>query len=186
MSEGAGLIIAAIIAGYVAFFGLIISKEQTVSDFRQKWIDALREDVAATVSLVTSIHWTSVVDHQNPAKWPTLKPDFGRLNELIARIRLRLNPDEKRKKDGEAEATKAVLKTLEQLEGVFGNANPQWHTLPSLRTDLVTKTQVILRANWKRVRSGEIVYQIAKWTTLGIAILAVIYLVLHKLNVIRF
>jgi hypothetical protein len=39
MSEAVGVIMAAIIACLVAFFGLIISKEQTVSDFRQQWMD---------------------------------------------------------------------------------------------------------------------------------------------------
>lgn len=32
----------------MALLGLIISKEQKVSEFRQQWIDALREDIAAS------------------------------------------------------------------------------------------------------------------------------------------
>lgn len=97
MSEGAGLIIAAIIAGYVAFFGLIISKEQTVSDFRQKWIDALREDISAVVSFATGIHGDSVTARKhNDELWAKVKADSVRLNEVIARIRLRLNPDDAR------------------------------------------------------------------------------------------
>ena len=46
MSEAGGLIVAAIIAGAVAFVSLIISKEQSISEFRQQWIDELRKDVA--------------------------------------------------------------------------------------------------------------------------------------------
>ena len=35
-------IIVAIIAGFVSFIGLVITKEQKISEFRQVWIDALR------------------------------------------------------------------------------------------------------------------------------------------------
>ncbi len=52
MSESGGLIVAAIIAGAVAFFSLIISKEQSVSEFRQQWIDALRKGIAIIVGCV--------------------------------------------------------------------------------------------------------------------------------------
>jgi hypothetical protein len=49
-NEIAGAIIAAFIAGLIALLGLIISKEQTISWFRQAWIDALREDIAAVIT----------------------------------------------------------------------------------------------------------------------------------------
>ena len=54
MSEAVGVIVAAIIAGLVAFFSLIISKEQTVFDFRQQWIDELRKDIASVECHVKS------------------------------------------------------------------------------------------------------------------------------------
>jgi hypothetical protein len=44
--QAVGAVIAAIIAGSIALLGLIISKEQKVSEFRQQWIDALRQDIA--------------------------------------------------------------------------------------------------------------------------------------------
>ena len=39
--QAIGAIAAALIAGLISLLGLIISKEQKVSDFRQAWIDAL-------------------------------------------------------------------------------------------------------------------------------------------------
>ena len=51
-----GAIGAALIAGVVSLLGLVISKEQKVSEFRQAWIDALRSDVASLISHVNAIH----------------------------------------------------------------------------------------------------------------------------------
>ena len=40
-----GAVVAALIAAIVSLLGLIISKEQKTSEFRQAWIDALRSDL---------------------------------------------------------------------------------------------------------------------------------------------
>jgi hypothetical protein len=49
-------VIAAMIAGFVAlagsavtYIGLLISKESKTSEFRQEWIDALRNDIAEQI-----------------------------------------------------------------------------------------------------------------------------------------
>src|SRR5208283_4182310 len=152
ISEGAGVVIAAVIAGWVAFFSLIISKEQSVSNSRQKWIDALRKDVAIIVGCVTSIHGESIVDDEQKL-WDRVKSEFTTFKRVIARIRLRLNPHEHRKK--EKEATIAVLHALKELEAVFGSQQPQFMELNRLVEKLVINSQVILKANWDRVRAGE-------------------------------
>lgn len=183
MSEAVGLIIAAVIAGFVAFFSLIISKEQTVSDFRQQWIDELRKDIAAVASCVSSIHGTSITQRKEDEElWDQVNTDFMRLKEVIVRIRLRLNPHENRKKEGPA--TKSVLGTLTELESIFGSAKPQFHRLDALVTTLVTNTNMILKENWQRVRSGEPIYQVTKWVTLGLTVALVIASLLHVLKVI--
>jgi len=182
MSEGVGLIVAAVIAGYVAFFGLIISKEQTVSEFRQRWIDALRDDIAAVVSRVAGIHGTSIVERDNPQLWNSVKADFIRFHEVMARIKLRLNPKEKRGE--EKDATAAVLKALDDLDVTFSSPQPQFHKLDAITATLVSNSQVILKENWKRVRSGETVFRIAKWLTLTLTVLVIIGWVLHRLNLI--
>src|SRR5579863_1261420 len=121
ISEGVGVVIAAVIAGWVAFFSLIISKEQSISDSRQKWIDALRKDIAIIVGCVTSIHGESIVGNEQEL-WDRIKSEFTRFKRVIARIRLRLNPHEHRTK--EKEATRAVLHALKELEAIFGSQQP--------------------------------------------------------------
>lgn len=163
MGEAVGLIVAAIIAGVVAFLSLIISKEQSVSEFRQQWIDALRKDIAIIVGRVIAIQGESIAKHKDEEKLRvSLKPDWTGFHRVIVRIRLRLNPDEARGKEGPA--TKAVLDTLGKLESLFANASakPQFHELDDLVKTLVDNSQVILKKNWDRVREGEDGYQKAK------------------------
>lgn len=184
MTEAGGLIIAAIIAGVVAiiaaiitgvvsFLSLIISKEQSVSEHRQQWIDALRKDIAIIVGRVTAIHGESVVKHHcessvkhKPGQdelWARLKEELTGFDRVIVRIRLRLNPKEKGEKEGPA--TKAVLDTLDKLKSIFASSKPQFHELEGLVNTLVDNSQVILKENWNRVRDGEPVYQKAKRNT---------------------
>jgi hypothetical protein len=133
MSEAVGVIVAAAIAGWVAFFSLIISKEQTVSEFRQRWIDELRKDISALVARVSGIHGDSIAkrEHSEGQLWQTVKADLAQFNELIARIRLRLNPAEKRGKEGPA--TQLVLGTLKELESTFDSPDPQFHKISTTR-----------------------------------------------------
>jgi hypothetical protein len=111
--EAVGAVIAAVIAGLVAFFSLIISKEQTISGFRQQWIDALRSDVASPVTYVVGIHGDSIAKKNDGVDlWGKVKENFTRFQELEARIKLRLNPHEERKQ--KFEATEANLGKLHQ------------------------------------------------------------------------
>jgi hypothetical protein len=182
VSEGVGLVIAAVIAGYVAFFSLIISKEQTVSEFRQRWIDALREDIAAVVSHVAGVQGTTIVEKDNPELWRRVKEDFLEFHEVVARIKLRLNPDEARKK--EKGPTAAVLKALDDLDATFSSPVPELLRLQGILETLITNSQKILKENWKRVRSGETIFRITKWLTLGLTILVVIGALLYKFRLL--
>jgi hypothetical protein len=49
-------LLVAMIAGAFSLLGLVISKEQKVSEFRQTWIDALREDISELIAHANLIH----------------------------------------------------------------------------------------------------------------------------------
>jgi hypothetical protein len=172
-SEAFGAIVAAIIAGLVAFFSLIISKEQSVSEFRQHWIDALREDVATVTSCVTGIS-ESIITYPTglQERRERMKPDITRLEGATARIRLRLNPDEKGKEEGPA--TRAVLKALTELEVAFNSGSFEFEKWDPIVTRLVTNSRIILKENWTRVRSGEPIYQRTKWVALILAVALIV------------
>jgi hypothetical protein len=106
-----GAVSAALIAGLVSLLGLIVSKEQKVSEFRQAWIDALRSELSSLIAHANAIHGAEMANYQSPSEvWKVVRPDFVGINEAAARIRLRLNP-----KESEASAV------LSQIEALLGS-----------------------------------------------------------------
>jgi len=92
-----GAMIAALIAAVVSLLGLIISKEQKTSEFRQAWIDALRSDLTAFLTQINAIHDAIKVQHSNHGeKVKALQPLYIPLNNSTFNILLRVNPVEKK------------------------------------------------------------------------------------------
>lgn len=56
----AGAVLAAVIAGAFSSLSLVMSKEQKVSEFRQDWINSLREDICKFVSAI--VHLSAVYE----------------------------------------------------------------------------------------------------------------------------
>src|SRR5580704_6453073 len=79
----AGALLVAFVAGAFSMLGLIISKEQQVSGFRQSWIDSLRSDIATLVARSHQIqsfkvlHTSSGYEHF----WKETHDDYVELNK---------------------------------------------------------------------------------------------------------
>lgn len=164
-----GVIVAALIAGVVSLLGLIISKEQKISEFRKAWIDSLRSEISALISHANAIHGARGTSLGGAEAWKLVRPDLLGINAATASIRLRLNPKEK-------EAA-AVLTEMETLEKLFapGSAMDQ-NTIDETEKRLVAKTQVLLKQEWTRVQQGEQVYRVAKAAALAVLIACVLAL----------
>jgi hypothetical protein len=178
-----GAVVAALIAGAVAYLGLIISKESKVSEFRQQWIDSLREDVSGVIAHVDGIRGSSIwatfgrtVPNSSETLWDKVKDDITGLRQKSARIRLRLNPNEKRKK--EKEANKAIVDLLKQYHEIFERPTLDFSELDAINERLISATQTVLKENWNRVRHGEFVYRLAKGFAFLIIICGVVGIVL--------
>jgi len=183
-----GAVIAALIAGLVALLGLIISKESKVSEFRQQWIDSLREDVSAVIAHVESIRGSSISVLIGPptgslrqSLWDTVGDDMAGLKKKSATIRLRLNPNEKRK--NEREANNQILDALRGFREVFDKPELNLLGLDGINEQLITATQTVLKENWNRVRRGERVYRITRWIAGLVLVAAVIYLLFHTVTI---
>lgn len=50
-----GAIVAALVAGFFSVLSLIVSKEQKISEFRQQWIDSLRQELSDHMAAVVSL-----------------------------------------------------------------------------------------------------------------------------------
>ena len=159
-----GPIVAAIIAGAVAFLASVFSKEQKTSEFRQAWIDALRNDLSELISIVLQISDEILVRHKRgesteeiQAHLRTKESEFQRLENIKARIRLRLNPKEHK-----------VL-----LEAVKTMSDPSDHDAKS--EALIAESQRVLKAEWKRVKRGEPVFFVTKWLSLIVCFTALVF-----------
>jgi hypothetical protein len=162
-----GAVVAALIAGLVSLLGLIVSKEQKVSEFRQAWIDALRTELSSLIAHANAIHGAGAARYKTPAEiWNVARPDFVGINEAAARIRLRLNP-----KENEAIT---VLAEIEALEGLLAPGQAMnYAQINATEKKLVAVAQVVLKTEWRRVQRGETVYRVARVVALCISVASI-------------
>lgn len=135
-----GAVIAALIAGFIAFIGMVIAKENKVSEFRQEWIKDLRGEIAKLFSLYGSIKKDSELDPNE------IKKKKNELNEVIASILLHLNQSKKSQNEEKllADITNLTKKTHE------GETN-----LSELFNELTMSSHAVLKEEWERVKKGE-------------------------------
>lgn len=172
-----GAITAAIIAGAVSFVGTVLAKDMKTSEFRQAWIDGLRNDVAELISIVTVITDIARTELRRGKKLDDVLPfflekhtEFMKAEMVHARIKLRLNPDEH-------------MKLLDSMENVIkfpasGKILDSKYA-ETVVANLVKESQNILKSEWRRVKRGEPAFIITKFSSLLIMILAIILAILY-------
>ncbi|WP_143479580.1 hypothetical protein [Aquipseudomonas alcaligenes] len=167
-----GSIFAAVVAGAISLISLVISKENKTSEFRQLWIDSLRSELSLYVSHSMEIYrhrrWEK---EQHGEKWESIVDSYLKANELITKIRLRLNPKEK--------SSRKILSMLREYEVMFSdNAIPEDRDFNRLNHAFVGESQRLLKSEWNRVRNGEIVFQVvrsASFSVLMVGLIALAY-----------
>jgi len=193
-------IFVALISGVFALVGLIIAKETKLSDFRQAWIDALREDISLFVSHAINIssYFQVVIkpvnvtfekemaaaalepqraqkiyeDHQRKLEefLKTLHEDFSGLNVRSTRIKLRLN-DSPHEVD-----SNRLLREMKKMEAVFVTiGNSEDKTVHDIVEEIESTSRPLLKKEWERVKDGERTFKITKWASLAISSLLVIF-----------
>jgi hypothetical protein len=96
-------ILVAFIAGIVSFVGLVISKENKISEFRQTWIDELRKDISDYIAYTDKHFFYYKLTSQNNKKaggsgglqkegLDLYLNEYHIVYSLYSRIRLRLSP----------------------------------------------------------------------------------------------
>jgi hypothetical protein len=156
---------AGLIATGVTLLGILITNQAKVSEFRQKWIDALREDAATLVTHTFFVHGVKLRDEANV----DLNESYIQLNQVKARIRLRLNPKEKE--------SQAISTAMDRLTNV-GHHVSQVHNVAQHEKEFEAAVQTVLRKEWRRVKFGEPLYRIV----LILAILSVLFFLVSVLN----
>ena len=175
--EAAGAILAALIAGLVSLLGLIISKEQKISEFRQAWIDGLRENVALVITHIEAIRGAMHAARPAQASWQDRKEHFVAINEAITCVRLRLDSFEP--------SSRELLSSLTELEDIAQAGDIATSQLVGPAIDKLTeRCRLVMQEEWKRVRDGELTYRLARLgsvTAVGIALALLIGIVSRSL-----
>jgi hypothetical protein len=161
-----GAVVAALVAGGIAYTNLVASKESKVSEFRQTWIDALRDDLAALFSNTRTLA-RAYQEFRSPPP-PALATAFGIAPEKITevrhgaaetyhRIRLRLNPGQ----DDHKELLRLIglMMTAQQA---YMNDEAGSVDAPLAAVEAAAKNaEGVLKTEWTRVKKGEVAYRIA-------------------------
>ncbi|WPN21777.1 hypothetical protein [Pseudomonas marginalis] len=167
-----GVVSAALIAGGIAYAGFISTKESKVSEFRQNWINELREEIATYVSRVDAL-----IEHVTKAntgmsfslqKRMSVKLDHSELySEMLkSRISILLRINNKEKAPQDFQRNEAFLNLVESIYQKFEGGK-----FPDVYSDIESLTGVsrsLLKHEWDRVRDGESRFQGAKdWAKWG-------------------
>ncbi|ABY31467.1 hypothetical protein [Methylorubrum extorquens] len=172
---GVGAVGAALIAGLVSLFGLIIGKEQKVSEFRQAWIDELRKCLIAYLVQINAI--SDLVRMQKSGQAvdaSNISANYKLLNEASHGITFRINPKEK--------PAKRLMKAMESFEGIAGsNSSLTPDKIRSIEVEFITSAKKLLKFEWKRVKRGEATFVWTKRVIIAI-IVGLFVLLIYYLN----
>lgn len=166
-----GAVAAATIGGFLAFLGLVVAKENKTSEFRQAWIDALRQDLAKMIASTNAIRGAASVGFASKEDlFKAIEKHFVDVNQSAASIRLRLNQEEK--------ACKPILEEMERLEKLMIDSTPiDIAACRACEKEILGHSRKFLKNEWKRVRRGETIFFITKWIGLAIILGGVAWLV---------
>ena len=163
MNEIPQSLLVALISALIALLSLIISKEQKISEFRQEWINSLRNDISDLLSLANRMAMEADVFKEITEidGVPKLADIRNSISDIVSdaypayyRISLNLNPKEHSE----------LLNLIDELEKTLSNS--KLLTDPNKFTELCGKlndeARITLKKEWVRVKKGEPIYQLTK------------------------
>ncbi len=166
-----GVVLAAVIAGCFSFLNLVIAKEQKVSEFRQEWIDALRQEIAEYTSAISCLSVAySVYRKKYPHEkdiwkfYESAKESYTQIVSSFTAISLRVNPSDKDKKL--KKINDEFLGALWQIREYFNDDKLKESRIHC--NVLLEKSIPLLKEEWERVKRGEKTYWVSKYVTASV------------------
>ncbi|WP_395600253.1 hypothetical protein [Pseudomonas sp. B19125] len=155
-----GPVVAAALTAAIAFVVSVLAKENKTSEFRQAWIEGLRNDVAELLGDFNMLEIAldiyigqSKTDVEQLSKvdkfFTDNRGEYAKLDALCNKVVLRLNPTEH----------VSLIEKMRVLEGSIGKGSKVSHTLCS---ELVNEFSIVLKSEWDRVKNGEPTFQMTK------------------------
>lgn len=173
-------IVAALIAAAISFVNLTLNKEQKTSEFRQAWIDALREDLAAFFASTRAFVRASQEQKASltSATLPITEQKVSDLRYQVAetkyRIQLRLNT----KEPEHTELLRLMQSVLDKQQAFLAGSGEPGKALEAVEV-AASYAPHILKLEWERVKRGELPFRVARnWVAPFCFIAAIIVLVL--------
>ncbi len=170
---GIGALGVAVIAGLISLLGLIIGKEQKISEFRHVWIDDLRKcmiDYLVYINAISDI--IRARPEQDETRQKELAECYKSLNTASDGIFFRVNENE--------ESSKSLIKSMELFEKIASeNRKLTPENIKRIEKHFRKSAKSLLKLEWERVKKGEKIYTITKnivLTSIILSIFSIIYL----------
>jgi hypothetical protein len=153
-------VVAAVIAGLISVVTLTLTKEQKISDFRQAWIDGLRQDLSEFFASARAMARASeelATFGSQYASMPFTMPaaQIAGIRQAVAvafyRIKLRLNVEETEHKELLRLLSRVTEEQNQQLGAPSFNVNK---VLQAVET-ASEYARPVLKAEWNQVKRGE-------------------------------
>lgn len=174
-----GAVGAAAIAALASLYGLIVSKEQKVSEFRQAWINDLRACLVlylAELNAIVDIVRLTAADKLSDTS--ELVKTYRSLNSATNGIKLRLNTKER--------TSIKLLGVMKRFEGAAKtNCGLTPEIISPIEEEFLKASEELLKFEWKRVKKGEFAFRLTKYLVGGSALVIVALLVASYLFVER-
>lgn len=177
-------VVAALIAAAFSFVNLTLNKERKTSEFRQAWIDGLREDLAAffagarafarateELKSAASASRAALPLAMSPEKISDIRYQAA---ETRYRIQLRLNLKEPEHK----ELLRLMLVAADEQNKFLADKSDVERTLQAIENAADYAPQ-ILKAEWERVKRGELAFRLARnWIAPAIVLISLLFVAL--------
>jgi hypothetical protein len=147
-----GAMLTSIIGASVATISLAVGKDSKVSEFRQQWIDALREDVAKLCSVSVALFHANIKYRLQDritfdVKTGATDDLVAEANNLTYRIKLRLDSRKARSTE--------LIDAMERLAALSSHAARPFSDVEEAVKVLMVRTECVLDEAWVHVRRGE-------------------------------
>lgn len=180
LTKNSFIIIGAIIAGFFSYTSLIVSKENKVSEFRQEWINSLRNSIS---SYISSLCYISMLYKHRSGQTEEKKDKFNmtrdiediysKMNESYNDIIFRINDKEVNTNGNEINSKFLSALKLTRQHYLTG----KWDDVIKSCDDLRDVSKPLLKHEWNRVKEGETNYRKAKKYSLIVLFIAVLAVV---------
>lgn len=157
-------VIAVLITVIASFIGLIITKENKVSEFRKIWIDGFRGELAVLVGDLREYQDNFLLNDNQLASTDEQRKKFfiensslsNRLFVNINKIELRLNP----------EKDKDFIKKLHELSLIISTHDKMCDgdAYVDFVSSLISDAHIIMKKEWSKVKKGEPFFNYIKLT----------------------